>query len=187
MRLQPIFFVFAMGLLFTAPASANIERANSDEEVAQQDRSFRVRYSDGSQERYLVTYRGLVKLNAHESGGPAVPEKFKFIDDRQCHWSINSRIERTVYLIHRSGRQIPYEKLSIRWQVPFTNKGSDFVLTQLRSENCNDAWSRFLSDAENARARVRAELPDVLQGDTQTLQKAMSDELNGEVIVERGR
>ena len=168
-------------------AFADIERANQDEEVIQQDRAFVVKYADGTQERYLVAYRGFVQQNARESGGPAVPKDFKFIDDRQCHWTITSRVQRIVYLSHRSGRQIPYEKLTVRWQVPFSSKGSDFVLTQLRSENCNDAWSRFQSDLNNAKARVRDEFPKLQQADLEALRKAMSDELNGEVIVERGR
>ena len=168
-------------------AFADIERANADEEVAHQDRVFRAKYADGTQERYVVAYRGFVKQYARESGGPAVPEKFKFIDDRQCHWNIDSRIERTVYLVHRSGRNIPYEKLSTRWQIPFTSKGSDFVLTQLRSENCNDAWSRYISDVNNAKSRVQGEFASVIGGDLETLKKAMSEDLNGDVIAERER
>ncbi len=185
--MKNFFLIAPLLLAVTQAAWANIERANTDDEVIQQDRSFRVKYADGTQERYLVAYRGYVSQNAHESGGPAIPEKFKFVDDRQCHWTINSRIQRIVNLVHRSGRQIPYEKLSVRWQVPFTGKGSDFVLTQLRSENCNDAWPRFQSDVNDAKGRVRSEFPNVVAADTDTLKKLMSDELNGEVIVERGR
>lgn len=186
--MKQLFSGFAMmACISSQPVWADTQRANVDEEIIQQDRSFVVRYVDGAQERYLVAYRGFVQQNAHESGGPAVPADFKFIDNRQCHWAINSRIQRTVYLVHRSGRQIPYEKLSVRWQVPFTNKGSDFVLTQLRSENCNDAWGRYASDVNNAKARVRIDFPNVVQADTDTLKQAMSAELNGEVVVERGR
>lgn len=166
---------------------ADIERANGEEEIAHQDRMFRARYADGTQERYLVAYRGIVKQYARESGGPAIPEQGKFIDNRQCHWNIDSRIERTVYLVHRSGRNIPYEKLSNRWQVPFTNKGSDFVLTQLRSENCNDAWARFASDVTNAKQRVNAEFVTVIASDLETLKKSLANELNGEVVAERER
>jgi hypothetical protein len=173
--------------LVQVSACADQIRANADEEIIQQDRAFQVKYSDGSLERYVATYRGFVTQNAHESGGPAVPADFKFVDDRKCHWKINSRIERIVHFAHRSGRQMVYEKLSVRWQIPLTGQGSDFMLLGLRSENCNDAWPRFESDTNNARQLVRSEFSKYIQADTDALKMALSSELNGEVLVERGR
>jgi len=89
--------VFLAQLCLTASVLADQGRRNLDEEVMHRDRRFLARYSDGTTERYLVSYRGFVKQSMKESGHGVNLEYDWFVDTRQCHWSIDSRIIREVF------------------------------------------------------------------------------------------
>ncbi len=125
------------------------------ETVASREKPFMVTYPDGSTERYVAKYRAIAEWDKHESGGPAKPFEGKLIDDRQCHWNIETRIVRDVCLLSRTGQQFCEGTLNKVYGTSFAGKGSDFVLLKLQSENCGDADARFRSDLNDARNAVR--------------------------------
>ncbi|MGH8608490.1 MAG: hypothetical protein ACREX9_14075 [Gammaproteobacteria bacterium] len=182
--------VVLVQLCLTAAVLADQERRNLDEEVMHRDRRFLARYSDGTTERYLVSYRGFVKQYMKESGHSVNPRYDWFVDTRRCHWAIDGRIIREVLLVHRSDRQIPYEirheKLSKRWNVPYTSKDSDSVFTRILPGGCNDAWERFERDANKARYRVKGELRRISNQDLVQLPDIMKQELNAAAIADGG-
>jgi len=182
--------VVLVPLFLTALVVADQERRNLDEEVMHRERRFLARYSDGTTEQYLVSYRGFVKQYMKESGHGVNPEYDWFVDTHQCHWSIDNRIIREVLLVHRSDRRIPYEirheTLSKRWNVPFTSKDSDSVLTRIWPDDCNDAWERFERDVNKARYRVKGELRRISNQDLVQLPDIMKQELNAAAVADGG-
>jgi len=182
--------VILVPLFLTASVLADQQRRNLDEEVMHRERRFLARYSDGTTEQYLVSYRGFVKQYMKESGHGVNPEYDWFIDTRQCHWSIDTRVIREVLLVHRSDELTPYEvrheKLSKRWNVPFTSKDSDSVFTRIWSDDCNDAWERFERDANKARYWVKGELRRISNQDLVQLPDIMKRELNAAAIADGG-
>ncbi len=112
------------------------------EEVQSKERFLTVKYKDGTTERYKLKWQALRDINVREDCGPAKPLEGKFVDDRRCHWDINARIERRLYIIARNGQTFAKEDAFRSFNSDFTNQGSSFLLVGLRSENCNDAADR---------------------------------------------
>jgi hypothetical protein len=132
-----------------------------------------VTYKSGEVEHYIVRWTGSRDVDHHEDGHPSEPLKGWFTDTRQCHWSINSRITRTVYLMNKNGQEFAQQELTTPLVENFANKGSDFVLTQLRSENCGDADARYKSDLADSVKHMAEALPPNAAKDYQTVINAM--------------
>jgi hypothetical protein len=106
-------------------------------------------------ERYVLHWSGTVNDNHYEDGHPSEPFKGWFTDTRQCHWTITSRIARTVSLVNHNGEPFQRTELAVPLSLSFANKGSDFVLLDLAPENCGKAQARYESDLANSRQHIR--------------------------------
>ena len=144
-------------------------------EVQRQDRFFKVRYKDGTVERYGVRWVAFVDTNVREEGGPAVLDRFppKLIDDRRCFWDITSRIERQTRLISKRGEEFVAPTLFKTYVNDFRNQGSSWVVTNFRSENCNEARARRESDEANARASVLGVFTGIVTADIERLKSEL--------------
>jgi hypothetical protein len=144
-------------------------------QVLQQDaKPISVTYTSGEVEHYIVRWTGSREVDHHEDGHPSEPLKGWFTDTRQCHWSIASRITRKVYLLNHNGQEYAQEELTTPLVENFANKGSDFVLTQLRPENCGDANGRYQSDLADSTKHMADAFPSNVAKDYETLIKTMS-------------
>jgi hypothetical protein len=168
-------------ILAHSVASADITRDSGTENAGHLDRSFRVTYADGDVERYLVRYNATVEKYEYESGHPA--KNFQ-TDTRQCHWTIKMRIERTVFLVSHTGKPATLDKLASVWNQPMNGKGSDFVVTSLHPENCNQAGDRYSSDLDNARQRVADQLDPVSTADLTKIKDQLKSDLKADSISE---
>jgi hypothetical protein len=140
-------------------------------EVQRKDRFFKIRYKDGTVERYGVRWVAFVDVNVREEGGPAVLDRFppKLIDDRRCFWDITSRIERQTRLISKRGEEFVAPTLFKTYVNDFRNQGSSWVVTNFRSENCNDARARRESDEANARTSILGLFNGIVDADIEQL------------------
>lgn len=145
------------------------------------ERGVTVKYSDGFTEKYVVVYNGIVNVTKEERGGPAKPLEGKLIDDRQCYWSIQTFVERQIYSLNRQGQRSILEGYNNRFETNFANKGSDFKLLQLRSENCGDAQDRFNSDVNNAKQSIHNQFDSIVTTDLNTLQNVFNQATSIEV------
>jgi len=120
-------------------------------DVLQQDaKPVTVVYKNGDVEHYIVRWTGTRDINHYEDGHPSEPLNGWFTDTRQCHWSIDTRVIRKVYIVNHNGQEYVQEQFTTPLVENFANKGSDFVLTQLRPENFGDANARFQSDVADS-------------------------------------
>jgi len=124
-----------------------------------------VKYKNGNVEHYVVKWTGTRTIDHHEDGHPSEPLNGWLTDTRQCHWSISSQIIRKVYLLNQNGQEYAQEELTTPLVENFANKGSDFVLTQLRSENCGDANARYQSDVNDSTKHMSDAFPGVVDSD----------------------
>jgi hypothetical protein len=150
------------------------------ETVQSKDRTFAVKYKDGTVEHYKVTWVATLDTEVHEDGHPAEPFNGWFTDTRQCHWSLSSHIDRQVAMINKVGQEFAQSSLSRTYRSDFTGKGSDFQVFGLRPENCNDAADRRNSDINDARKNVSSVFPGLVDAD---LVKLKADvKANAEVV-----
>jgi len=139
-------------------------------QVLQQDtKPITVNYTSGEVEHYVVKWTGSRDIDHHEDGHPSEPLNGWFTDTRQCHWSIASRIIRKVYLLNHNGQEYAQEEFTTPLVENFANKGSDFVLTQLRPENCGDANARYQSDVADSAKHMADVFPTNVAKDYQTV------------------
>jgi len=143
------------------------------DEVQSKERFLTVKYKDGAIERYKVKWQALRDMAVREDGGPAKPLEGKFVDDRRCHWDINARIERRLFIIARSGQTFAKEDAFRSFNSDFTNQGSSFLLIGLRSENCNDAAGRRNSDWNDARTHLLGAFERIANADFENVKADM--------------
>jgi hypothetical protein len=164
---------FSLSLCFGMVA-AQAEVATSKQ------RAFTVKYKDGTIERYNVSWAAIYDGEVHEDGHPAIPLQGWFTDTRQCHWSISSHIDRRVAMINKVGQSFAESNLSKTYNSDFTNKGSDFMVVGLRSENCGDSRPRRESDISNAKANLLNVFDGLVEADLLRLKSEVKS--NGEVV-----
>ena len=145
------------------------------------ERTFRIKYKDGVVEQFKVRWAGIIENTTREDGHPAIPEKLWFTDTRQCHWTATGRVERHVMLISRGGKEFEDTNKFQVHRSDVQNKGSDFVLTNLRSENCNDARSRRESDFNNVQTMLIAKFGGITAADFMNVIAEFKK--NGEVVM----
>jgi hypothetical protein len=153
------------GVLLGGLMALEALHVNAQETLQQDAKPITVSYESEAVEHYVVRWTGLRDVNHREDGHPSEPLKGWFTDTRQCFWEINSRIVRRVYLLNHNGQQYAQEELTTPLAENFANKGSDFVLTQLRSENCGDADARFRSDVANSSKHMADVFPANVEKD----------------------
>ena len=161
-------------------AGALAAQSSVAEVVQSSERTFAVKYKDKTVERYKVSWAAIMDVDVREDGHPAIPKEFKFTDTRQCHWSIKGRVDRAVFMVNRVGQAYGGSTLFRSYNSDFVNKGSDFVLTQLRSENCNDARARRDSDVSNTRNSLLKSFDGIVKGDLEKLKAEVKQ--NADVV-----
>jgi hypothetical protein len=143
-------------------------------DVLQQDeKPITVTYKSGEVEHYIVKWSGTRDIDHHEDGHPSEPLNGWLTDTRQCYWSIASRITRKVYLLNHNGQEYAQDALTTPLVENFANKGSDFVVTQLRPENCGDTDARYKSDVANSTKHMSDVFPPNVAKDYQTVISTM--------------
>lgn len=162
---------YVSAFLMTAAITIGfVAPANADDVLGTDSRPFQVRYSNGATEKYVVEWTALLSVDRRESGSPAIPAQFQFVDTRRCHWSVRGRVERRVYLMNQAGERFEKKDLATVYDSSSSNEGSALKLEQLRSENCNDAQARFESDIRDGRTATTNKLPEVIRNDIGTVQ-----------------
>jgi len=141
------------------------DRGENARVIRQQAIPVSVTLDSGAVEQYLVHWLGTVASNKFEEGHPAEPLKGWLTDTRQCHWSIQSEVLRKVYYVDQKGQASTENAVSTVFHSGFGNQGSDFVLTQLRPENCGDSAARYQSDVSNAQMAVARTFTSVINED----------------------
>lgn len=155
--MKRLIIVVSLCVLSTVTARADVSA------ISERQKPFLVKYKGGVSERYVAKYVGEVDVSKWESGGPSTLTHP--IDNRQCHWQINTAIQRDVCLVNVSGQQFCKGDMHRVYGTSFAGKGSDFVLTQLHSENCGDAQGRFNSDVNDAKNAVANAMDSVMAND----------------------
>lgn len=154
-----------MAILLTQMSNARAEvQEQTALNVGQVERTLRAFYADGTSEQYVIRYVGTLERFKEQTGDAAMPLKLKIIDSRQCHWRLTGAVQRSMYVVHRSGKQLPYDAALVA-SLPMANKGSDLLVTRMRSENCNDASARYASDVADSVRKVTDVLNGAIQSD----------------------
>ena len=143
----------------------------AQETVDTRERTFRVKYQDGTTELYKVRWQAQRSIDVREDGHPAEPFAGRPFDTRTCHWSINAYISRRVFLVARNGKEFENVEKARVFNSDFTNQGSSFVLANLRPENCNDARARRDSDWNDTRRKLLGAVPSVSTSDFEALKQ----------------
>ena len=159
-----------VGLLFCV---ATVGSCYAQEVLQSDSKPISVVYKTGEVEHYIVKWTGQRVIDHHEDGHPSEPLKGWLTDTRQCYWSIDSSILRRVYLLNKNGQEFAQAELTTPLVNNFANKGSDFVVTALRPENCGDANARYQSDVANSAQYMAQAFPPNVAKDYQTVISTM--------------
>jgi hypothetical protein len=125
----------------------------------------KITFDSGKVENYLVQWAGAVSPERLETGSPAEPLRGSFLDTRRCQWKITSEVTRKVYFVDDQNEVSTEDAVTKLFSVGAGNQGSDFVLSQMRPENCNDAAPRFASDLIGTKSLVEQKFPLVVGTD----------------------
>lgn len=166
--------ILGLAVVLSAAGIASAETIQSDQ------RAYTVKYKDGTIEHYVVTWLAQMDVEVHEDGGPAKPLEGHFVDDRRCHWTIASHIDRQVAMVNKAGQQFAQSTLFRSYSSNFQNQGSSWVVQNFRSENCNDAAGRRDSDINDSRNNLRTQFPGVIAADLDKLKQDVKT--NAEVV-----
>lgn len=150
-------------LIFFAAVSlypANCMSEEYNKQVQRQERSLTVEYKNGSKLENAVVFTGYINVVHYEDGEASTLTHP--IDTRKCHWTVTPTITRQTFVVLPDGERAEKSDLKSVYNVPFQNQGSDFVLTQLRPENCGDAQSRYNSDVQNGINAVNRDMSAVI-------------------------
>jgi hypothetical protein len=129
--------------------------------------------SDGTTEKYVAKWTGTVDSGRWESGGPAVPLQAKFLDDRQCHWTISARIVRRIYLENADGELFESKDSAVPLSVDLAGDGAELNLSTLSGENCGQAEGSYRRDIDRAQQRVRDRFEEIVSADLETVKRLM--------------
>jgi len=160
--------VVAIAAAIATTASAGFAPKSSSEVVNKTERAFTLRFADGSKENYVVSYSGEVTVTWREDGQPSTLTHP--IDNRQCHWEVSGAITRHVALISKTG-VYARKDLETVYAAAMANKGSDFKVVNLHSENCGEANDRRQSDVRNLQSRVRSDFNGTVAEDLKAVKK----------------
>ena len=169
--MKRVLMSFATTVLLVAPSLAVAQT------VATKERSYIVKYQDGTSETYVARYSASVNDNIWEDGHPSIPAKGWFVDTRQCHWHITSQIQRDVCLVSKAGQQFCQGALTRLFGTDYAGKGSDFVVLKLAPEDCGGARPRHDSDVNNVKQVVAQSIDGVVQKDSQQLEADLKTQL----------
>jgi hypothetical protein len=133
------------------------------------ERTFRVKYRDGTVELYKVRWVASRDMAVNEEGGPAKPFEGKFVDDRRCRWSINGGITRTISLVTRNGREFINADKTRVFNSDIRNEGTSFDLFTLRPGNCNETAARRDSDFNDVKRSLVEALAPTVARDLETV------------------
>jgi hypothetical protein len=95
-----------VALKIAATSFALTALASAAEVAATKERTYVVKYTDQSIERYAVQWKLDVDAKVREEGGSYVPYQGA-AENRRCTWSVSSGIERSVSLATRLGQAMP--------------------------------------------------------------------------------
>jgi hypothetical protein len=128
----------------------------------------------GEIDKYLVNWIGTVDATRSEDGHPSEPLRGWLTDTRHCHWNITSEVQRNVYYVDPKGQVSTDDAVSKISSVGFGNSGSDFVITQLRPENCGDAAAKYTLDVGSAQSALANKFPEIVVNDRNRLVEEFS-------------
>jgi hypothetical protein len=141
--------------------------------LPEMSRVLSVTRSDGRTEKYVATWTGTVDSGRWESGGPAVPLQGKFLDDRQCHWTISARIVRRIHLENADGELFESKDSAVPLSVELAGDGAELNLSTLSGENCGQAEGSYRRNMDDAQQRVRDRFEEIVAADLETVKKLM--------------
>jgi hypothetical protein len=118
----------ALSLCLAASLGAAAEVAGSKE------KSYIVKYSDGTAERYKVKWTLNLATSRKEEGGSFVPYQGANQENRRCTMSVASSVDRTVSMVTRLGQAIP---------LPGMNRTMN---KESRSSPCDDKRDKAVDD-----------------------------------------
>ena len=143
-------------------ATASAQAADWTESLETDSRVFRTKFKDKSVVTYRVDYSGHLNGHVREKGEPST--LLNPIDNRRCYWNGDGHILREVKVIV-GGQEYVKPDLTTVFKKGHTGEGSEFILPELRSENCNDSRPRRDSDFQNLRNAVNEGLQGVIHSD----------------------
>ena len=162
-------FVFCFVTIYMSPCIA--------EQVGEQDQSYIAKFDDGTAERYIARYTGVLNNVINESGHPSEPLKGWFTDTRQCHWQITTEIVRQWCLVSKTGAQFCDGSFKKVWSTLKSGQGSDLVVFDLAPENCGSARLRYNSDVNDLKNKVSSQISNIVKSDIDTLSDEMKNQL----------
>jgi hypothetical protein len=158
-------------------------------DLANEDRTIAVRFSDGSVERYVVRYQAKLDSTIWEDGHPAEPLKGRFTDTRRCHWRANAAIEREACLTSRSGESFCRGQYSRILNTNVANQGAAgwSLRTGVHPENCGAARPRAQAEIDALERSTVASMRSVIDADQPVLQAEFRSKMSNVVDVREVR
>jgi hypothetical protein len=122
-----------------------------------------VTYQDGNQETYQPEWRATLTVHREEPGHVAKPLQGDVVDTRECRWTLQGQVERTLRLCTRTGctaRVEPSPELPAPGAVttlgPIQREPPPLAerILRLAPDLCSDTDAQFRAAVDTQRARL---------------------------------
>jgi len=171
----------AFVLFFLCERTDTAERINSTRVVKSLEHILAVHLADKTVDRYQIRWEGIVEALQSEIGSTPVPSKLKFLDDRQCQWTLLSRIERTVFYVRPSGRTLVDAARVAAITSPFATEGTVLSVTPM-GESCANSTVKFEGDVNRVAQNMLEKFDAIVAKDLEQIKAELA--IEGDVVEE---
>lgn len=189
-------FIGVLVLMALAPALAFGEVFNdSNENVKSRAHGFLVKYKDGGQEKYLVTYKGYFGQHRVQEGESSRTEvtwdrgypefRVHAIDDRRCRWTLSSTILRQLFMVNRAGEQFPRQELDKVLDVTHSGRGEGATLVTMHAQSCVQAEANYQNEISVVKKSLLDQFDALVDKDLEAVKGQLSTKLKEVQAVER--
>lgn len=124
-------------------------------------------------ENGFLVYRGWARKVEREKGGVSKPLQFKFVDDRECSWSVTAHMTRQYFVKSLMGQD--YGQAVSIFNIPITVRGgSNGIANIFDHDPCRDYRRSIDSDVEEVIRRIRDQFDEKTNEDFKRLKEGLS-------------
>jgi hypothetical protein len=157
-----------MGLcaLFTASAVFAQVRHDSNEQIQDSKVAYVATYPDKSKENVLVSYEAFVSVRIWQTGAASTIRPWHPIDDRKCHVTVTSKVQRRAYIVTHSGVNAPLDQYTEVYATDrYVDRGPDKPW-EIYHVTCGEVMQQFLAYGTQTKANLNTAFLSIITNDS---------------------
>ncbi len=166
---------WAAVVIISTASAGSVGAAYTDRKNYQvSEKEIPVQLVRGEQIEYgRLVYRGWARKVEREKGGVSRPLKFKFVDDRECSWSVTAHMTRQYFVTSLMGKD-DGQAVST-FNIPITVSGaSNGIANIFDHDPCRDYRGRIDGDVERVKRAIRDQFDKKMSEDLERFKEELT-------------